>query len=259
MDIKSIIQKNKDRKFLEEGDVVIRSFIDNKVKEITKKTLEEITSNIVSEVKNIVEDKINDLIRNVKKGDKGDKPILGKDYLLPRDGIDGKDADEEVIIEKVYKIVEKKIKTPQNGKDAIVDYPFVVSKVLEKMPKEKEETPEEEANEIADRLNILEEKVDIKVIKGLNNWLNNLKNSIREKSSGGGGMGTPVHESHSLTTVTTYVDTTSNIAASGYALWVYYQGQMVARGVGYTVSGKRITLLFTPENGTYLDIMYIRA
>jgi len=73
-------------------------------------------------------------------------------------------------------------------------------------------------------------------------------------------MGNTVHESKALTALTTSVKTAQNVSANGYAIWVYYQGQMVARGVGYTMGNDRktINLLFTPIEGTFLDIIYIR-
>jgi len=73
----------------------------------------------------------------------------------------------------------------------------------------------------------------------------------------GGGMGNVQHESKTVTSATTSINTTYTVAGGGYAIWAYYQGQLIMRGVHYTVSGKTINLLFTPEDGT-IDVIYFR-
>ena len=82
--------------------------------------------------------------------------------------------------------------------------------------------------------------------------------STAKQSNGGGGMGNIQHETKPLTAGTTSVNTSYAVAGGGYAIWAYYQGQLVMRGTHYTVSGKTITLLFTPEDGASLDIIYHR-
>lgn len=101
-----------------------------------------------------------------EKGDPGYTPQLGKDYLtpdeikafadfiianvkipLPKDGAPGKDAvvDENKIadlvlkkmdLDKVSKLVLKKIKQPEDGKDAIVNIDDIVKQIVS-LPKEK--------------------------------------------------------------------------------------------------------------------------
>lgn len=75
---------------------------------------------------------------------------------------------------------------------------------------------------------------------------------------GGGGMGNIQHESKAVSSATTSVNTTYTIGGNGFAIWAYYQGQLIMRGEHYTVSGKTISLLFTPEDNTNLDVIYIR-
>lgn len=248
MDISSIIAKSKQKKFLQEGDTAIRAFIDAKVQDLASQAIKEIIPKLFKEVTEEIEEEIERLTKDVKKGDKGDTPKVGVDFEQPKDGEDGKDY---ILTSKDKTEIASKIEVP------------VVEKIIEKTevikPIVTEVAKYETADHIADKLNTLEEKVDIKVIKGLEKWLKGIKENIREKKGGGGGMGTPVHESLPLTAATTTVTTSARIAASGYALWVFYQGQMVARGVGYTVSGQTITLLFTPVEGTFLDIMFIRT
>lgn len=258
--IQSIIQKYRTKTI----DHTLKALVFESAEALIEQKWKEMMPDIIAEITVIMEKEILDLRQNVKKGDKGDSPKLGVDYFLPKDGKDGrdgKDADEKKIVDEVVSVVSKKIRQPENGKDAVVDYPFIVSETLKKLPPVKEMTPDT-PEEIANKLNTLEEKVDIKVIRGLTNWLTNLKKSIREKSGGGGGgggMGNFQHESKSVSSSSTFVDTTYNIGGGGFALWVYYQGQMIARGNAYTVSGKRITLLFTPEDNTFIDVIYIRS
>jgi hypothetical protein len=209
------------------AEVVAQDSLDKAKKELT----EEIMSALI------------EIQQQTIKGDKGRDgkngytPKKNLDYFDGKDGVDGKDG--------------------KNGKDAIVDYAPIIKEVSKIVPKL------DTANQIADKLNTKEEIIERKVIKGLEKWMDNIKLSVSQKANkvmgGGGGMGNVEHQSAALTSATTYVDLTNNVACKGYAIWVYYQGQMLARGTGYTISGRRITLLFTPENTTYLDVIYIRT
>lgn len=146
------------------------------------------------------------------------------------------------------------------GKDA--DPKLVKEMVLAEIPKPKDGSPDK-PQEIADKLNTLTEKVEMSLIKGLRKTIENLMASIREKKGGGGqgggGVGNFQHETKNLTSSTTTVNTTYNVGGAGFAIWAFYQGQQIQRGTGYTISGKTITLLFTPVDGTFLDIIYIRT
>ena len=118
--------------------------------------------------------------------------------------------------------------------------------------------------EIAAKLNTLEEKVDMKVIRGLATWMEKIKLSLRERkkgggSGGGGGMGIVEEDKFSTSSATTSVTTTYKIAGNGTALWVYYNGQGLSRGTHYTVSGKTVTFLFTLQDSTNVSITYIRT
>jgi hypothetical protein len=62
-----------------------------------------------------------------------------------------------------------------------------------------------------------------------------------------------------VSSATTTVTLDNRVASNGKAIWLNYQGQQQAYGVHFTVSGKVVTLLFTPSNGTFIDIIYIRA
>jgi hypothetical protein len=116
---------------------------------------------------------------------------------------------------------------------------------------------------IADKLNTLEAKVEMKVIKGLDLFLNNLQRAIKEKTTtrqfGGGGMGNVETKSVAISSATTTITLDSSVASNGRAIWFNYQGQQQAYGTHFTVAGNVITLLFTPADDTYADIIYIRS
>lgn len=114
------------------------------------------------------------------------------------------------------------------------------------------------AEQVIAKINSMPGKVNLNVIAGLSQRLEHLAKTIRDAGGkGSGGMGNVQHESKIVTPSTTSVNTTYTVAGCGYAIWTYYQGQLIMRGVHYTVSGKTINLLFTPEDGT-LDIIYFR-
>lgn len=78
--------------------------------------------------------------------------------------------------------------------------------------------------------------------------------------SGGGGVGTTQHEQFALTAGTTSVTLAYNVAMNGYGIMgAYVQGQFLARGTHYTVSGKIVSLLFVPDEGTTMDLVYTRT
>jgi len=74
-------------------------------------------------------------------------------------------------------------------------------------------------------------------------------------------MGQIRHEQTSVGAATTTVTTTYKIGGGGFALWAFYNGQMAARGIDYTVGvdQKTLTLTFTPQDGTIFDVVYIRT
>lgn len=70
----------------------------------------------------------------IQKGDKGDMPIAGVHFRMPKDG---KDADEKAIEDRVSKRMVQQMRQPANGKDAIVDYKKLARMVARRMPKPK--------------------------------------------------------------------------------------------------------------------------
>jgi len=163
------------------------------------------------------------------KGDKGNdgySPIKGKDYFdgfTPKKGVDYFDGKTPTR-EELLSIIQPLIPNPLRGEDG-------------KTLAEKE------------MLELFKPLVD----KALKDF------AIRIPKQGG-GMGNVIHEQKAVSASTTTVSTANKIAGAGFALWVYYNGQFIARGVDYTVGGdyKTLTLTFTPQNSTIIDIIYHR-
>jgi len=182
---------------------------------------------------------------NLFKGESGNDgytPIKNKDYF---DGLPGKDGNNPDPAEVAFMVL-KEIPTPQDGidgKDGSPDKPI----------------------EIADKLNTLKEKVEQSVIKGLEERFAVLKQNIREAkkgggSKGGGGMGNVVTESFSVSSATTSITLANGVASGGNAIWLNFQGQQQQRSVHFTSNGgANIPLLFTPDDNTYIDVIYIRS
>jgi hypothetical protein len=87
-----------------------------------------------------------------------------------------------------------------------------------------------------------------------------LKKAKKETGGGksGGGMGNTQHETYPVSSGTTTITLNYPPANGGRAVWFHYQGQYMVYGTHYTVSGRTVTLLFTPVDGSYADILYIR-
>lgn len=241
MDIKTIIAKSKQKRFLGEGDTAIRLFIDAKVQEMTQQVIEEITPEIVREAKKVLNNELTELRGKVFKGEPGEPGRKG----------DKGDA---------YRLTE-------NDKDEIaskIDVP-IVEKITERVevmkPVVTEVAKYETADEIVKKINSKEESIEIKTVKGLTNWINNFKKALKEKGGGGGGMGNWVNEqvSGAIDDSNTSFSISYNVASNGQAIILTYQGQPLEIGNHYTLSGRTITTTFVPTAGTTLYAMYIRA
>lgn len=159
------------------------------------------------------------------KGAKGDKGDKGDSIVGPKgdNGKDGKDA-------------------PMPSVDSLV------SSVLAEL--KKGEKPEKTLS-IADIKDLAE---TLKVIR-----MEISRQNRKGGGGGGGGMGNAVTQTTALTSGTTTITLTSRVASNGKAIWFNYQGQQQAYGTHFTVSGNTITLLFTPDDNTFADIIYIRT
>lgn len=265
-DISKILKNQRKRRLLKENEA------DPKLNFVLTFLLKEEVSDYLNEVKQDLENKLKvlkeqiDLVKKFKEPENGYTPIKGKDYF------DGKDVDEIKIIKNIL----SKIKIPKDGKD--VDEKVIVKKLLTKIPKPKDgndgkngedgkdgndgspDTPEQ----ITDKVNTLEEKIEIKVIKGLKNYLDNIVKKIQDvkssqsSKSGGGGSSNTIHESHSVDSSTTSITLQYNVANNGNKIFLAYSGGVIEKDVHYTVSGKTITILETLRDNTYLYVIYDR-
>jgi len=254
-DISKILKKQRKMRLLKESEA------DPKLNFVLTFLLKEEVENYLNESKQKLENDLKilnehiSIIRNFKEPKNGHTPVKGKDYF------DGKDADENKIIKNVL----SKIKIPKDGKDA--DENNIVSKVLSKIkiPKDGENGKDgspDKPEEIADKLNTLEEKVEIKVIKGLKTYFDNINKKIqgiKSSQSSGGGMGNVIHKTFDVDSSTTSSSLNTKVAANGNAIWIYYQGQFLVKGTHYNISGSTITWLETFSDNTYVDVTYIRT
>lgn len=218
------------------------SVTDNLLEEIARERVDKFLTQLRPQLFAQQQAVLNQLASLFFKGEKGDRGLQGEPGEDGRDGVNGINGTNGL---------DGKDGLPgpqgpqgiqgQPGKDGSPDTPL----------------------QIADKLNTTEHSVEQKVIKGLQADLLALKRALRDKKGGasGGGMGNVTHQHTSVSSATTTVSTTSKIGGGGFALWVFYNGQMIARGTDYTVGGdlKTLTLLFTPQDSTVLDIIYMRA
>ena len=139
-----------------------------------------------------------------------------------------------------------------------VDRNYIIKEILAQLKLPKAPTAEVIAEVVVEKLNKTEESIKISAIKGLEIYLKKLGQSIQQNKSGG-GMGNWVHQSFNVNSSTTTITLSNNIAANGFAIMAFYQGQFIVRGTHYTQSGKVLTLTFTPDNSTIIDTAYVRT
>lgn len=210
------------------------------IKAEVQKTVKEAKKNITSDILDAVD-------IAVVKGEL--TPKKGTDYF---DGVDGKDVDEKIIIKKVL----RQIAAPRDGKDADVD--LIIGEVIKRIPSS-EIIQLDTAQQIVEKVN--EAKgVAISSVENLEEELKKIRQRVSRDGiqRGGGGMGNVTTQSTAISSATTTITLEHNVASNGKAIWFNYQGQQQAYGTHFTVSGKTVTLLFTPDDSTNADIIYIR-
>ena len=122
-------------------------------------------------------------------------------------------------------------------------------------------------DEVTNKVNLGKPLIKRERVEGLEDFIKTTKDEVRKVAQdkggggGGGGMGNVTHQHTAVSSATTTVTTTNKIGGGGFALWVFYNGQMLARGTDYTVGAdqKTLTLLFTPQDSTVIDVIYIRT
>ena len=250
----------------------LRAFIDleleRKLSEALQKALPEALGDMNARVEKALNLVIDERVAKALKGEKGDSvqgppgknaedldevvartvPVVLSHIQQPRDGNRGPKGDDGL---DGY--------TPIPGKDypTIPQVKEIASAVAEKtlVGKKGEDGSPDTPDQVVEKVNDATKKIKPDRVEGLVEKIND----IVKRGSKGGGMGNVQHEHTSVSSATTSVSTTFNIGGGGYALWVYYNGQFIARGIDYTVSGKTLPLLFTPQDGTVMDVIYIRT
>lgn len=235
------------------AEIVVTEMLDKVKSELTQK-VENSISELLGKISS-TEQKISEIEltpgQKGDKGDPGDKPVAGIDYPIPQDGKDYVLTEEDrkeiatlIEVPVVEKVIEKT--------EVIVEKPIITNEVTNEIREvAKYETPEQ----IVEKLNTQENAIEQKVIKGLTKWMS----EIKRIASSGGGMGNIVTQSFSVNSSTTALTLSSRVASNGRAIWLNYQGQQQAYGTHFTVSGNIVPLLFTPDDGTYIDVLFIRA
>lgn len=231
-------------------ETLVQTTLEQKRKEIEGT----ITENVEETLSKVIDDKVAEQLR----GEKGEA---------------GKDADHQAIVKDVLVRVPKFF--PKDGKDGLRGLDGKDGKpgkngighigprgIPGRDGKDGKDGRLIKPDEVVDKVIESEKNLPISKIDGLEQELATAKQARGKRGGGGGGMGNVTHEQKSVSSSTTTVSTNSRIAGNGFALFCFYNGQMVARGVDYTVSAadqKTITLLFTPQNSTVFDIIYFRT
>lgn len=232
----------------------IEEMVKKNITEITERIFEKKKQEIMKELNKEVFKMLNDVKKQILKAEnnadmelKGIVSDFQSKYSETINKVIQEHIDEDAIAEKAF----KKIPTPENGKDA--DPKDVVSLVLKELPKEI--TPEE----LVKKINTLNEKMEISVIKGLGKILGILKVNLKNVKGGGGGMGNWIHETFTGDGSTTTFTLSYGVAAAGKAAIVRYQGQVQDDTTHYSISGKSLSITFMPADGTKISIAYVRA
>lgn len=213
--------------------------------EMASLRIEELFTELLAELRSAGLEEFRRIAATVKNGEKGDRgdSIIGPAGRNGRDGVDGKDGRDGKSVKGKDGRDGKSIKG-KDGKDG----------------------REIKTSELLKKINEATGGVKITSVAGLEEWLKNLQRAIREKTvqkggsgGGGGGMGNWLHETFSVSSATTTVTTASRAAAGGTAHILRYNGQVMAYGSQYTVSGKVYTFTFTLDDSSTVEISYVRT
>lgn len=119
------------------------------------------------EIQTIIQKSVNSLIGRGLRGEQGMRGLTGpqgESIIGPK----GEKGDDYILTKRDMKEIAELVPSGKDGKDGSSDTP----------------------DQIATKINTLEEKIEQKTIKGLIKFLNNIQNSIREariRPQGGGG------------------------------------------------------------------------
>lgn len=203
-------------------------------------------------IQTIVNKTVSQTLANIK-GDRGDKGEKGEKGDV---GEPGQTPDKQEIVQSVL----LKIPPPIPGKNGKNANPKDVLKLI-KLPKS------ETGEQIAEKLNTTKSSIKLAAIQGLEEELKSLSSRIsnaRQKS--GGGMGNVQHETFSISSGTTTVQTNHTIAGNGTAIVNFaYQNANLELTNHYTVGSDKRTITFDSDvqsqlqDNTIASITYIRG
>lgn len=169
----------------------------------------------------------------------------------------------EIRLNEAIARLDDRISAIKDGKDA--DENSIVERIAERLPKmeQLEKNLPVLGTAIRDALELLigEERLKIEAIDGLREELDELK---KQGKVGGGGSSQmavahwPIHETFTMNGSDTTVTLQQGIAAQGTAIYgARYNGQVLDLTTHYTVNGNKITFVgFTPEADTIFSITY---
>lgn len=216
------------------------------IEKIVKKTADKIIADLIKDTKGDAGEK-GDQGEQGDKGDIGERGEQGKQGLLGEKGLKG-DKGEQGLLGK----------NGINGQDGRNPDPKEIIPLVIKS------LPEQKPQDIAKKLNTLEEEIKMSVIKGLQRELQVLRQNIsgakRAKIGGGGGMGNVMAETPSGTIdgSNTSFTLTSNVKTNSLILLLNGQFQRAGASFEYTLSGRTITMNSAPLTGSQLFAWYIR-
>ena len=175
------------------------------------------------------------------KPGKNGKSIIGPRGPRGRAGLDGEAPSVRDVADVVARIIGK-------PKDGSPDTPAQIVTKLQSLKGNR--------------------RLDKSAVKGLEAELTSLSKEVRTSLStvrkfekgGGGGMGNVQQEVKNVSSATTSI--TSNYPIMrGIAIWADYQGQTLSKGTHFTVNADKRTmpLLFTPDDATTIQLIYIRG
>lgn len=104
--------------------------------------------------------------------------------------------------------------------------------------------------------------VEMKAVKGLVELFDEFRTAIQRKGGGkggGGGMGQLIPYTITCDGVTTSFTLPYKVGLKGRAIWAYYEGSYLVPNTGFTISGKTLSTLFTGEDGTHIDVLFVRT
>lgn len=243
MSIETYIQKKKRRKELETGE--LKPMILSAIEIASEKAYKEMQPIIIEKTNEILNKEIENLVKNVRKGDKGDSVKGDK----------GDKGDDYILTPQDKKEIASKIKVP------------IVDKIIEKTEVIKEIDKPIEAEEIIKKINTQEESINQKVIKGLTTEieaiykaLNSVKTSKKFGAAHGGGF----TDSNFIDdeTPSGTINGTNKIFTLAYtpnpstSVKVFVNGARMRITEDYTLSGSTITFTTAPPTTSIILVDY---